>query len=78
MMNLRSAVNKQGHYVTQILHFSGGNKRTFEEVNTSTIKQGEFTKFNLKDGRLIMVNTANIDLVEVFKKDEKNIANPPF
>lgn len=64
--SLKSSVEKQGKYVTQIIHFAGGNKRTFENIDTSTIKQGEFTKMKLKDGRLLMINTNNVDCVEVF------------
>lgn len=65
-MNLKSTVNKVGNYVTQIIHFSGGNKRTFENIDTKTIKQGEFTKMMTKDGRMLLVNTENVDLIEVF------------
>lgn len=65
-MNLKSSVEQQGKFVTQIVHFSHGNKRTFENIDTSTIKQGEFTKMRLKDGRLLLVNTNNVDCVEIF------------
>lgn len=65
-MNLQSTVNKIGATSTQILHFSGGNKRTFSGIISDTIKQGEFTKYDTTDGRLIMVNTANVDVIEVF------------
>lgn len=69
-MNLKSSVNKLGPLVTQIIHFSGGNKRTFEHILTDSIKQGEFTKMTLDDGRLILVNTSNVDCVEVFEEKE--------
>lgn len=68
-MNLQSTTNKLGKTVTQILHFQGGNKRTFSGILTETIKQGEFTKMMLTDGRMLMINTANIDCVEVFPED---------
>jgi hypothetical protein len=55
-----------GETVTQIIHFSGGNKRTFNNILTATIKQGEFTKMKLQDGRMLMVNTANVDCIEIF------------
>ena len=55
-----------GKTVTQIIHFSNGNKRTFSGIITETIKQGEFTKMTLMDGRILMVNTANVDCIEVF------------
>lgn len=73
-MNLKSTTEKQGRYVTQIIHFVGGVKRTFTDIDTHSIKQGEFTKFTTKDGRLIMVNTDKVLLVEVFKHEaEKQI-----
>lgn len=67
-MSLRSSTEKLGDYVTQIIHFSNGNKRTFEGIDTKSIKQGEFTKMYLKDGRLLMINTANVDCIEVFSE----------
>lgn len=65
-INLRSTVNVMGRFVTQIIHFNGGNKRNIRGIDTESIKQGEFTKMKLRDGRLIMINTANVDMVEVF------------
>lgn len=67
-MDLESTVKKQGEYVTQILHFINGEKRTFENIKTSNIKQGQFTKLETKDGRLIMVNDKNVLCIEVFKQ----------
>ena len=66
MSHLHSAVEQMGKTVTQIIHFSNGNKHTFHGILTDTIKQGEFTKMKLKDGRMLMINTANVDCVEVF------------
>lgn len=68
-MNLQSTTQKVGKVVTQIIHFSGGNKRTFSGILTETIKQGEFTKMILKDGRMLMINTANVDCVEIFAEE---------
>lgn len=74
-MNTKSSIQKLGKTVTQIIHFSGGNKRTFQGILTENIKQGEFTKMNLSDGRIVMVNTANVDCVEVFtEQTEQGIA----
>lgn len=64
--SLKPSLEKLGEIVTQIIHFSGGNKRTFEGIISSSIKQGEFTKFDLVDGRMIMINTQNVDMIEVF------------
>jgi hypothetical protein len=68
IISLKSTVEQVGNIVTQIIHFSNGNKRTFEGINTKTIKQGEFTKMRLEDGRMLLVNTKNVDCIEVFNK----------
>jgi hypothetical protein len=65
-MDLQSSVKKQGKYVTQIIHFVGGEKRTFEDIESSTVKQGQFTKLTTADGRLIMINDKNVLCIEVF------------
>jgi hypothetical protein len=65
-MDLQSSVKKQGRYVTQIIHFVGGEKRTFEDIETSVIKQGQFTKLTTADGRMIMINDKNVLCIEVF------------
>jgi len=67
-MNLQSSTQQLGRYVTQIHHYSGGEKRTFIGIDTTTIKDGTFTKMLLKDGRMLMVNTKNVDCIEVFKE----------
>tara|TARA_B100000427_G_C15496860_1_gene590215 strand:+ start:103 stop:309 length:207 start_codon:yes stop_codon:yes gene_type:complete len=66
MKDLQSSLKEKGEFVTQIIHFVGGVKRTFEGVSTSKIKQGQMTKLELKDGRIIMINDANVLCVEVF------------
>jgi hypothetical protein len=65
-VNLRSSVELVGEYTTQIIHFVGGEKRTFSDIESSSIKQGQFTKLNIKDGRVIMVNDKNVLCIEVF------------
>lgn len=65
-MDLQSSVKKQGKYVTQIIHFVGGEKRTFEDIESSIIKQGQFTKLVTADGRMIMINDKNVLCIEVF------------
>ena len=52
--------------ITQIIHFKGGVKRTFNGVITNSIRQGQFTKFKLKDGSMIMINDDNVLCIEVF------------
>ena len=66
MRDLQSSLKSKGEYVTQIIHFVGGVKRTFEGVSTSKIKQGQMTKLELKDGRIVMINDTNVLCVEVF------------
>ena len=68
-MNLQSSVNNIWETVTQIIHFANWNKRTFEGIISETIKQWEFTKMRLKDWRMLMINTANVDCIEVFKEN---------
>jgi hypothetical protein len=65
-MDLQSSIKKQGNYVTQILHFVGGEKRTFNNIKSSEIKQGQFTKLTTKDGRMILINDKNVLCIEVF------------
>jgi hypothetical protein len=66
MIDLQSSIKKQGKYVTQIIHFVGGEKRTFEKVITSSVKQGQFTKLTTEDGRFILINDKNVLCIEVF------------
>ena len=67
--NLLSSVNKEGEYVTQIVHFKDGQRKTIHGIISSTIETGKFTKFNCKDGRMIMVNDDNVNMIETFKED---------
>ena len=68
MKNLKSTVNEQGKTVTQIIHFIGGIKRTYHGILSESIKQGQFTKLETVDGRLVMINDKNVLCVEVFKQ----------
>jgi hypothetical protein len=68
-MDLQSSTKKQGELITQIIHFVGGEKRTFENIKSTYIKQGQFTKLETKDGRLIMINDKNVLCIEVFKQN---------
>ena len=72
-MNLKSSVNNQGDTVTQIIHFVGGEKRTFSGIMSSSISQGQFTKFLKKDGTMVMVNDKNVLCIEVFKEQNEDI-----
>jgi len=70
--SLLSSVEKKGKIVTQIITFSNGNKKTFKGVKTETICQGEFTHFDLIDGRRVYVNPKNVDFFTVFSEKPKN------
>ena len=67
--NLLSSVAKEGRYVTQIIHFKGGYRKTIHGIDTLSIEQGQFTKFKCKDGRYILINDLNVLMVETFVED---------
>ena len=64
-----SSVQKKGKTVTQIIIFSNGNTKTFKGVKSETIVQGEFTQFDLTDGRRIYIHTRNVDFFEVIAEE---------
>jgi|TARA_B100001093_G_C26808365_1_gene1006488 hypothetical protein len=70
MLDLQSSIKKKGSHVTQIIHFVGGEKRTFEGVITNIVKQGQFTKLNTLDGRMVLINDKNVLCIEIFSEDE--------
>ena len=70
-MDLQSSIKQQGKWVTQIIHFVGGEKRTFENVDSDYIKQGQFTKLTTRDGRYILINDKNVLCIEVFSENVK-------
>jgi hypothetical protein len=67
-LNLKSSVSEQGDIITQIIHFKGGVKRTFNGILSKSIKQGQFTKFFRTDGVMILINDDNVLCIEVFKE----------
>tara|TARA_R110001592_G_scaffold45053_3_gene144250 strand:- start:1989 stop:2219 length:231 start_codon:yes stop_codon:yes gene_type:complete len=75
MINLKSTIIEKGKYVTQIIHFVGGVKRTFHGIRTDSLKQGQFSKFECDDGTMIMVNDENVLCIEVFP-EENNDTQP--
>lgn len=70
-MNLKSTINSQGETVTQIIHFVGDVKRTYHGIISTSVKQGQFTKFMCADGTMIMVNDKNVLCIEVFPEKDK-------
>ena len=73
--DLKSSVGEKyftdSKYVTQIVHFKDGVKRTFSGIIPESIRQGQFTKFKLKDNSMIIINDINVLCIEVFSEDEK-------
>lgn len=68
-VDLKSSVKEiSGEVVTQIIHFVGGEKRTFNNIVSTSIRQGQFTKFMQTDGTWIMINDKNVLCIEVFKQ----------
>ena len=70
-IDLKSSISEQGKYVTQIFHFVGGVKRTYDGIIVDSIRQGQFTKFKCKNGALVMINDANVLMIETFKEETK-------
>ena len=70
-IDLKSSIAEDGHkYVTQIYHFVGGVKRTYDGIIVDSIRQGQFTKFKCKNGALVMINDVNVLMVEVFHEGD--------
>lgn len=67
-MDLESSIKQQGEIVTQIIHFVGGEKRTFNGIYANSVKQGQFTKFSTVSGEMILINDKNVLCIEVFKE----------
>jgi hypothetical protein len=66
--DLKSSVSDKGNNVTQYIQFSGGNEKTYSGIISSTIRQSQFTRFDCTDGKRVYINTANVDLFEVFEE----------
>ena len=68
--DLKSSVTEwtDTEYVTQIYHFVGGIKRTYNGIEIKTIRQGQFTKFKCKNGAMVMINDTNVLMVETFEE----------
>ena len=75
-VNLQSSLNEVGEIVTQIFHFSHGNKRTVKNIITSSIRQGEFTKFENTKRTTYSVNPKNVDMFETFAQKQSKPNKP--
>ena len=70
--DLQSSIKQQGKYVSQIFHFVGGEKRTYDGIEVESIRQGQFTKFRCKNGAMVLINDKNVLMIEVFE-DKKDV-----
>lgn len=52
----------------QILHFKDGSKRTL--FNVVGVKDNEFTHLQLEDGRKVLINRDNVNMIEIFKDND--------
>ena len=70
-VDLKSSVTEwsENEYVTQIYHFVGGGKRTYSGIEVKSIRQGQFTKFRCKNWAMVMINDANVLMVETFEEE---------
>lgn len=68
-INLLSSVNSVGDTTTQIIHFTGNIKRTIKGIISESIQEGEMLKYKTVDGRMIIVNKANVLMTEVFSEN---------
>jgi len=70
-VDLKSSVNEwtESEYVTQIIHFVGGVKRTYNGIEVKSIRQGQFTKFKCRNGAMVMINDENVLMIEVFEEE---------
>ena len=66
-LRLRSSILEKGPKVTQIIHFVGGEKKTFHGIYGDSVVEGSMVHFQTDDGRLVLVNPKNVLCVEVFK-----------
>lgn len=67
--DLQSSIKSKGKYVTQIIHFVGGEKRTYDGIDVNSIRQGQFTKFECKNGAMVLINDRNVLMIEVFTEE---------
>ena len=71
-LDLKSSVGEKyftdADHVTQIIHFKDGQKRTISGIIPDTIRQGQFTKFKLNDGSMVIINDINVLMIEVFSE----------
>lgn len=73
-IDLKSSIEQKGKVVTKIYTFVGGVKKTVRGVKTDTVIQGQFTKYETLDGRLVFINDNNVLSIEVFTDDKSSLS----
>ena len=68
-IDLKSTINQEGKTVTQIIHFEGGIKHTFDGILPKTVKQGQFTKMKRTNGSLLAINDDKVLCIEIFEEE---------
>lgn len=61
---MHSTVAEKGRYVTQTFTMVDGYKKVIRGIDTSSFMVGEFTHFDTKDGRKVMVRTDKVLFIE--------------
>lgn len=69
-INLKSSVTALGKKTTQVFHAVSGVKATYSGILTESIKEGEMLKMMCEDGRMLIINKANLFFTEVFPENE--------
>jgi len=67
--NNGSSVYRVAKKTKQIFHFVGNVKRTFSNIMTDEILEGEMLKLFLEDGRMLVINKNNLLMTEIFSQD---------
>jgi len=63
-----SPTKSEGETMTKIFHFKDNSKETIHGIIVGSEKTGEFRKFQLQNGSMLMVHFENVNLVENFEQ----------
>ena len=66
--SLKSNIEEVGEIVDQCISFKNGEKKTFCGILSKSIRQSEFTRFDLVDGRRISIRTNEVNWFETIKR----------
>lgn len=68
MPNLKSSAGKVGKKVTQVIIFTSGLTKTYHGIYSDTVEEGKMVKFKTDSIPLVMVNSKEVAIVEVFEE----------